>query len=225
MCGRFNVIDTSGLQDLLRELGLDLSLPEGINIAPTEHVSLIRQQRDEVRLDAAVWWLTPSWARDQSQVYAMFNARSESLVTSPAYRVPFRRQRGLVPMSHFIEWRQETGVKQPWRISNDAGALAVAALWDVWERGDKAVLSCTLVTTAAAPSLQPWHARMPVLLSAEERSRWLDNRLEIAPGDAVFRSELKTDLVLQPLNRSISNAHDKRLASMQGVGDTVRLSM
>ncbi|NND67833.1 MAG: SOS response-associated peptidase, partial [Halioglobus sp.] len=42
MCGRFNVIDNPGLQDLLKDLGIDLSLPPAINIAPTESVSLVR---------------------------------------------------------------------------------------------------------------------------------------------------------------------------------------
>ena len=34
MCGRFNVIDSPGLQQLLRDLGIDLKLPGAVNIAP-----------------------------------------------------------------------------------------------------------------------------------------------------------------------------------------------
>ena len=41
MCGRFNVIDNPGLQALLADLGIDLSLPSRTNIAPTEQVSLV----------------------------------------------------------------------------------------------------------------------------------------------------------------------------------------
>jgi putative SOS response-associated peptidase YedK len=224
MCGRFNVIDSPGLQELLRDLGLDLSLPQATNVAPTEQVSLVRHSGAEATLDPARWWLTPSWAKEVSQAYSMFNARSENLAKSPAFRTPFKRQRGLVPMSHFIEWRQEEGVKQPWLISNDEQALAVAALWDVWEGGDQPLLSCTLVTTEAAPVFRPWHARMPVLLTAGEWGAWLDNSHAIAPDDAVFRSELKEDLVLQPVSRAISNARNKDPAAMAGIGEVVRLS-
>ena len=32
MCGRFNVIDNPGLQQLLRDLGIDLKLPPGIKL-------------------------------------------------------------------------------------------------------------------------------------------------------------------------------------------------
>jgi putative SOS response-associated peptidase YedK len=224
MCGRFNVIDSPGLQQLLQDLGIDLSPPQGLNLAPTEQVSLVRQSESGPALDSARWWLTPSWARDMSQTYSMFNARSETLAKSPAFRGPFRRQRGLVAMSSFIEWRLEEGVKQPWLISNEQQALAVAALWDVWEGGDSPLLSCTLVTTAAAPAFKPWHARMPVFLAPEERSVWLDNGHAIAPDTAIFRSELKMNLSLQPLGRIVSNARNKDPAAMKGIGEVVQLS-
>jgi len=223
MCGRFNVIDSPGLQALLHDLGVDLSLPRRVNVAPTEEVSLVRQTDRGNSLDSARWWLTPSWAKEVSQAYSMFNARSENLAKSPAFRSPFKRQRGLVPMSSFIEWRQEEGVKQPWLITNGEEALAVAALWDIWEGGEQPLLSCALVTTAAAPEFTPWHSRMPVLLAPDERAAWLDNGQAIAADDAIFRSELKMDLLLRPLSREVSNARNKAPESMRGIGEEILL--
>jgi putative SOS response-associated peptidase YedK len=226
MCGRFNVIDSPGLQQLLQDLGIDLSLPPAVNVAPTEQVSLVRRpQGKDSALDAARWWLTPSWAKEVSQTYSMFNARSETLAKSAAFRGPFRRQRGLVPMSSFIEWRTEEGVKQPWLITNESEGFAVAALWDVWERGETPLLSCTLVTTAAAPAFEPWHRRMPVLLAPDELDRWLDNSKPIAPDDAIFRNALKTSLYLTPLSRSVSNARNKEPSVLASTGDTIKLSV
>jgi putative SOS response-associated peptidase YedK len=224
MCGRFNVIDSPGLQQLLRDLGIDLSLPPRVNVAPTENVALVRVGDSGSRVDEARWWLTPSWAKEVSQAYSMFNARCETLATSPAFKGPFRRQRGIVPMSSFVEWRLEDGAKQPWLITNEQQAMAVAALWDVWERGDVPLLSCTLVTTAAAPAFRPWHARMPVLLSGDEQARWLDNSSAIAPDDVIFRGALKMPLLLQPLSRAVSNARNKDASAMQGTGDVVELT-
>ena len=223
MCGRFNVIDNPGLRQLLQELGIDLQLPTAVNIAPTEPVSLVRRDQQGAGLATARWWLTPSWAKEVDQKYSMFNARSETLGKSPAFRHPFKSQRGLVPMSSFIEWRPEGGVKQPWLITNEQQALAVAALWDVWEGGEQPLLSCTLVTTAAAPQFEPWHKRMPVLLVGDETDRWLDNSCEIPAVDPLFRAELKTPLRLQPLSRAVSNSRHKELQSLQGVGDVVEL--
>jgi putative SOS response-associated peptidase YedK len=224
MCGRFNVIDSPGLRQLLQDLGISLSLPPAVNVAPTEQVALVRQGESGPALYSARWWLTPFWAKEVSQAYSMFNARCETLAKSPAFRGPFRHQRGLVPMSSFIEWRLEDGVKQPWLITNEQQALAAAALWDVWEGGAAPLLSCTLVTTAAAPAFRSWHERMPVFLSPDECQRWLDNEQAIAPDDAIFRSELKSNLLLMPLSRAVSNARNKDPAAMHGIGGTVELS-
>ncbi|MEH6585609.1 MAG: SOS response-associated peptidase [Halioglobus sp.] len=223
MCGRFNVIDSPGLQQLLQDLGIDLQLPSRPNIAPTEAVGLVRAAAEGNQLDAARWWLTPSWAPAIDQKYSMFNARSETLATSRAFRTPFKRQRGIVPMSSFIEWRAENGIKQPWMITNAQQALAVAALWDVWDGDGSGLLSCTLVTTAAAPEFEPWHKRMPVLLDGDETERWLDNSVPIEPGDAIFRSELKSKWRLQPLPRTISNARNKNPSDMEGLGEVLEL--
>jgi putative SOS response-associated peptidase YedK len=224
MCGRFNVIDNPGLQQLLRDLGIDLKLPAGINLAPTEDIPLIRRDDGGTGLSAAHWWLVPSWAREISQKYAMFNARSETLAKSPAFRHAFKCQRGLVPMSSFIEWRPEDGVKQPWLITNKQQALAVAALWEVWEGGEQPLLSCTLVTTEAAPQFRDWHKRMPVLLTPDESDRWLDNAIAIADDDPLFRSELKMPLQLQPVSRAVSNSRNKQMDALQATGDVIELS-
>ena len=228
MCGRFNVIDNPGLQALLRDLGIDLQLPPGINVAPTEMVSLVHDEAgdsgDSRRLvQPARWWLTPAWAPRVDQKYAMFNARSETLSGSRAFRRPFASQRGIVPMSSFIEWRSEQGAKQPWLISSEQEALAVAALWDVWRGEDGALLSCTLVTTAAAPEFNPWHKRMPVLLVAEEFERWMDNSARVADDDPLFRPALKFPLRLTPLARGIGNSRNKEPALLEAVGDDVQL--
>lgn len=223
MCGRFNVIDSPGLRELLADLGVDLSLPQRVNVAPTEQVSLVIGEAGGRRVDDARWWLTPAWAPAVDQKYAMFNARAEGLAQSRAFRQPFRRQRGVVPMTSFIEWRPENGVKQPWLIRAAEGALAVAALWDVWRGAEEPLLSCTLVTTAAPPEFEPWHGRMPLLLSAAERGRWLDNERPVDPADPLFRRELKQPLALAPLSRAVSNARNKEASLMEPAGDWVAL--
>lgn len=217
------MIDSPGLQQLLQDLGIDLTLPAAVNLAPTEQVCLVRDQDMARVAEPARWWLTPSWAKAVDQKYSMFNARSETLDTSPAFRKPFKSQRGIVPMSSFIEWRAEGGVKQPWLISNEQQALAVAALWDVWEGGEIALLSCTLVTTAAAETFEPWHRRMPVMLVGDESERWLDGTHVIHANDSIFRSELKQPLQLQPLSREINNARNKDPQLLVPSGELVKL--
>ena len=176
------------------------------------------------RGDLARWWLVPSWAKEVSTKYSMFNARAESLTKSPAFRGPFRRQRGVVPMSSFIEWRGEQGQKQPWLITNEDQALTVAALWDVWEGGGAPLLSCTLVTTEAAEPFKPWHKRMPVMLTREECRRWLDNDHTIDPDDPMLAPILKYDLLLNPVNRAVGNSANKDADLFEAIGPQVVLA-
>ncbi|MEM9253985.1 MAG: SOS response-associated peptidase [Pseudomonadota bacterium] len=223
MCGRFNVIDSPGLKELLKDLGLDLSLPSRVNVAPTERVALIREVDGARTLDLARWWLTPSWAKQVNQKYAMFNARSEGLTKSAAYRTPFRQQRGIVPMSSFVEWRGTAASKQPWMIRGEDSEFAAAALWDVWEGEGTALLSCTIVTAAAPEAFGPWHKRMPVMLEPQEWDRWLDNAQPIAKDDTLFDSRLKQPWRLRPLGREIGNAREKHLSLLEPVGEEVLL--
>ncbi len=226
MCGRFNVSSTPGLQALLDSLGSDLILPPPrYNIAPTESVSLLRGPYGEVELIESRWWLTPHWAKEQSQKYSMFNARCESLSKSPAFRKPFAGQRGIVPMSAFIEWRGAGASKEAWLITNEQQGLAAAALWDVWTDGERGnpVVSCAIVTTAAPESFQPWHNRMPVMLASDEMERWLDNDRRLAADDPLFRAELKEPLRLLPLDRAVGNSRNKDPSLHDPVGDAVEL--
>ena len=215
MCGRFNVARGPGLVALAADLGIDLPPPPSrCNVAPTEPVLLLRGSEAVT----ARWWLTPSWAPAVNQRYAMFNARCETLAKSRAFRKPFRRQRGVVPMSSFIEWRRDGRGKVPWLITNSEEALAVAALWDLWDDGGEPLLSCTLVTTAAAPSFAPWHSRMPVLLDGPESRRWLDNRRELASDDPLFSPVLKFPLQLAPLAPAVGDARNKNPSLMVPTG-------
>lgn len=224
MCGRFNVTLTPGLQALLDTLGAGLRPVERYNVAPTETVQLLRR-RDAggAELADARWWLTPHWSKGPDQKYAMFNARSEGLAKSPAFRKPFARQRGIVPMSSFLEWRGSAGSKQPWLITSRDEALAVAALWDQWEGPEGTLLSCTLVTTGAPESFRPWHDRMPVLLAADEYERWLDNSSPVPSDDPLFRQALKAPLRLVPVDRAAGNSRNKEAAVMAPVGEVVEL--
>lgn len=223
MCGRFNVIDNPELQRLLRQLGVDVSLPSRSNIAPTEAIAMVRQRGHDRELAELRWWLTPAWASQVDQKYAMFNARSETIASSRAFGEAFKRRRGIVPMSSFIEWRKQGSVKQPYLIAACDQALAVAAVWERWQGDDQVLESCALLTTAAAPEFEPYHKRMPVVLGEDEFERWLDPQVTVATNDAIFASQLKHPLRVQPLSLAVNNARNKDPALLQPNADGVLL--
>ncbi|MEP5764776.1 MAG: SOS response-associated peptidase [Halieaceae bacterium] len=224
MCGRFNVIDNPELQKLLQELGIDLALPTRSNIAPTETIAMVRAAEVQRELVDVRWWLTPHWARQPDQKYSMFNARSETLASSRAFAVPFKRRRAIVPVSSFIEWRTEQGgAKQPWLIAAEGSALALAAVWDHWEGDGQVIESCALVTTAAAPEFEQIHRRMPVMLAAAECERWLDVSQELAGNDPLFAPQLKVALSAVPISRGVNNARNKDVDLLDPVDQAIRI--
>lgn len=222
MCGRFNVIDNPELQTLLAELGIDLKLPSRSNVAPTENIAMVREQSPREVVEVR-WWLTPSWSRQVDQKYSMFNARAEGLEKSRAYAQPFKRRRGIVPVSNFIEWRKEEGGKQPYAIGPEGEALALAAVWDRWEGDGQVLESCSLVTVDAAPEFREIHNRMPLMLVGGERDRWLDVSTEVAANDPLFVPALKLPMVAVPVSRGLNNARNKDLSLLEPVGDGLRI--
>ncbi|MFT5482293.1 MAG: putative SOS response-associated peptidase YedK [Halieaceae bacterium] len=210
MCGRFNVIDNPDLQQLLQELGIDLGLATTTNIAPTETIAVVcRDAGSNAQLREMRWWLTPSWAPEISTKYSMFNAKSETLASSRAFKGSFQRRRGVVPVSSFIEWKTEAGVKQPYLIAATDGALPLAAIWDRWVMEDQELFSCALVTTAAAEGFRDVHHRMPVMLDGDGCKLWLDNAAELENLQSLFTPTLRHDLRVTPIDRRVNNARNK----------------
>jgi putative SOS response-associated peptidase YedK len=223
MCGRYNVHDDPWLQTLLRELGVDARLPARSNIAPTEPVPVVVDIDGRRELHEMRWWLVPSWAPEVSSQYSMFNAKSETLATSKAFRGPLRHRRCILPASSFIEWTAGNGKRQPWLIRPVGGAIAFAGLWDVWDRDGGHLESCTILTTRAAPGIDRLHGRMPVMLRAEDFDAWLDVREGRPDLQRIAAPRLPADFEIAPLTTDVNNARHKSDALMTPIGPAERV--
>jgi putative SOS response-associated peptidase YedK len=236
MCGRFNV-ETSPLSVWLLEiLGVGHPGPDNHNAAPTEQIAVVREngagEREAVRMR---WWLTPYWSKEVGTRYSMFNARCETLLTSAAFREPFRRRRCLVPVSGFYEWSTPAAAaarddalsaaavtvvpkargasgKLAWYIRprNEPGLL-LAGIWDRWvnrETGE-ALETFAIVTTAAHPAMLFVHTRQPLMLDLPNALRWLD---PASPTDALaplLNPLLAVEIDAVPVSSHVNNARNK----------------
>ena len=218
MCGRFNLHDDPFLRQLLAELGVGPLSGERVNIAPTEPVPVVFEEEGERRLHAMRWWLVPSWAPAIATQYAMFNAKSETLSASKAFRGPARHRRCIVPASSFIEWTLGGTRKLPWLIRPREGAIAFAGIWDLWERDGAHLESCTIITTAAVGGIERLHARMPLMLRSGEFDAWLDCREGTAPAAALLAPRLPTAFEVAPLSGDVNNARHKQASLLSPIG-------
>src|SRR3954453_7745044 len=197
MCGRFTqqrpaseLAEIFGAEPLADDPG------DHYNVAPTDEASVVVQREDRRAITAYRWGLIPHWATDAKVGSRMFNARSETITTSPAFREAFVRKRCLVPVDSFYEWKREGTVRQPYRVSRDDGSpLALAGLWAGWRdpETEEVRRTFTSVTTPPNDALADLHDRMPVVLDETLWDRWLvDGRA----GPAVDEGELLA--MLQP---------------------------
>jgi len=143
------------------------------NIAPTQQVPTIRQDRKEPKrwLGTMRWGLVPFWAKDLSMGAKMINARSETAADKPAFRECLQKRRCLIPADGFYEWKKLAKAKQPYCFQlRDEHVFAFAGIWDRWKDHEgKPVETCSIMTTAPNALTEDVHDRMPYEASQMKR--------------------------------------------------------
>lgn len=182
MCGRYTLtLDDRLLRELFGispEAAADFEYSPNYNICPGSQVPVIYSENaTNVSMRLMRWGLIPKWAKASSIGYKMINARAETVHEKPAYKVPFARQRCLVPADGFYEWQKDQGGKIPYRITLPGeAAFTFAGLWEKWffPEGEE-ILSFSIVTADASDAVRAIHNRMPVILAdSSSRDMWLD---------------------------------------------------
>jgi len=231
LCGRFNIISdplTQMIMDIVNG-EFDDTPPEietRYNIAPTEPVPvLLKSSEGEWQLKDMRWWLVPAWSKEVSTKYTMFNAKSETLSKSRAFRLPFERKRCVVPVSGYYEWTKEEGVKLPHLIKPESVAgFTFAGLWDKWQQGETIVESCTIITGAAPDAMKSIHHRIPIHLNSEEIDRWLGKESSPKELMSILSPHLRMPLTITPLSSYVSNARNKDARCIEALGEGIKVS-
>jgi putative SOS response-associated peptidase YedK len=178
VCGRFTQQrPASELADIFAAEPLVEDPGARFNVAPTDDALVVVQREERRALTAYRWGLVPHWSKDLKAGARMFNARAETLTTSPAFRDAFKRRRCLVPVDSFYEWKREGTIRQPYNIEREDGRpLALAGLWAGWKdpETDTVRRTFTIVTTTPNDAMADLHDRMPVLIPDDAWDRWLD---------------------------------------------------
>jgi putative SOS response-associated peptidase YedK len=227
MCGRFNIIDDP-LTQLLVEItgqGQGWQLETTYNIAPTQQVPVLTRDETGIwSLKDMRWWLVPYWSDGPTNRYAMFNAKSETLSKSRAYREPYRKRRCIVPASGYYEWKKQGDKKLPYYLEPDSEpGFAFAGLWDTWRGDNTTLLSCTIVTAAAPESMKPVHHRIPVHLTPEQARTWVAADTKTAELESLLAPELRTEIRVTPVSTHVNNARNKDVGCVEAVGEPFKI--
>jgi len=123
------------------------------------------------------WGLIPYWAKEPSIGLKTINAMSETAAEKPAFRDAMRWRRCVILADGFYEWKRfGPKEKQPYNFGMaDDSPFAFAGLWDRWlDQDNKAIETCTILTTKPNSLVADVHDRMPVMLRPEDYDLWLD---------------------------------------------------
>lgn len=180
MCGRYRLTAKERwLSEYFNIPAEDIDWAARWNIAPTQEVATIRQDRNVPKRKFGLmrWGMIPYWAKDMSIGNKTVNAVCETAAEKPVFRESMKKRRCLIPADGFYEWKK-IGPKQRQAFNigmADDGLFAFAGLWDRWKDSTgKAIESCTILTTEANAVLKDIHDRMPVILQPSDYDLWLD---------------------------------------------------
>jgi putative SOS response-associated peptidase YedK len=209
-------------------VGLPHPGPDNLNAAPTETIMVLRlDDAGGPELVPMRWWLTPHWAKEVTTRYSMFNAKSETVHKSPAFREPFRSRRCVVPVCGFYEWARSAGRKLPYYIHPaQASGLLLAGIWDRWrdpETGE-GLESFAVLTTPASAGLAFVHHRQPVMLGRRDARLWMDPQTDPEQLNPLLGSALPLPLEALPVSDWVNNARHKDARCTQGIAAPVAVA-
>ncbi len=222
MCGRFAFYSPAEAAAALFGASTSLDISPRYNIAPTQDIAAIRNDKaGERELVMLRWGLVPFWAKDPSIGNRMINARAETVAEKPAYRNAYKHRRCIVLADGFYEWQRHGDSKTPYFISLAAAEpFALAGLWEDWtskETGES-LQTATLITTEASDFMMPLHHRMPVILQADSASEWLAGSNDLLDDVAAITPPLQA----WPVDRRVNNARNEGEELLRPAGDILR---
>lgn len=178
MCGRFETkTSVQTLVNALDNYGINLQLDfesgdkKSVNIAPTNKIFSISYADNIYRLSFTNWGI--KFSQDSPLI---FNSRIETIKEKKFWMSLFDKNRLLVPMSAFYEWKKEGARKIPYRIFlPDEEIFFVPALFHI----DKSkTIHTSLITTTPNKFIKPIHHRMPVIFKIKDGINYLLDNVE-----------------------------------------------
>jgi putative SOS response-associated peptidase YedK len=206
MCGRINVSDHKGIQQLLEWLELPLFPDKFVpryNIAPGSSLLAAARHNADLELSKMDWGIIPVWAKPDQFSRPLINARAESIWDKPSFKNLVATNRAVVPVNGFYEWKRNGKNKTPYYVHSPENlALALGAIYQISKNG---ILQCCIVTTAANHTMGKIHDRMPVMLPPEKMKDWLctTDKSEI---EQLMLPATNNAIQLTPISNYVNNA-------------------
>lgn len=209
MCGRFTLTLEPGELQALLDLGPFIHIVQPrYNIAPTQPIPIVKDPTTRA-VELYRWGLVPFWSKDLDIGNRLINARSETAAEKPAFRAAFKYRRCLILADGFYEWKKElqSKAKTPYLFKlKDDSPFTFAGLYEHWEPPEGGELhTCTILTCEPNELVGRMHNRMPVMLDAEARWRWLDPELDSRSLQALLKPYPADQMKAYPVSKAVNS--------------------
>ena len=177
MCGRYHIESEEQLgemQAIIDEISRKYSEHTQVKtgeIYPTDVVPVIAKDGPQ-----PMAWGFP-WEDKYGKKHNTINARSETVADKWMFAKPLQERRVVIPTNGFYEWAHE-GKKATDKYLftlPDEPILYLAGIWSQYQSPDSIGSHFTILTTEANKGMAPFHDRMPVHISRNERDAWIND--------------------------------------------------
>ncbi len=198
MCAQFKLKIQANA--LAKKFGI--TLPEELGdfdeiFLPYKRAPVLVMDGSNFVLKSMSFSLVPSWSKEPKVRFATHNARLYSvdektkkeipIYEKPTWKVPFKKNHCLVPMSAFIEpiYTEKFAGNMVQFFGHDEQLLVAAGLWDEWvdKKTGEVLESFTILTDEPYSFVEKiGHDRSPVFLKEASYSEWLAPKPEDPAG-------------------------------------------
>ncbi len=167
MCGRY-YLELNSLEKEKYALNAEINYETNFNITPQSQVPIVIN--DELIM--GTWGYFPDWLKKQKNSKPLFNTRWETIKEKRTFQSAYKKNRCLVPLSGWYEWKNVNDEKHPYYFFGNEKLVHAAGLY--WKRssGD---LEFSIITQDAYGDLASIHNRTPLLLSKKNEEKWIAN--------------------------------------------------
>lgn len=193
MCGRY-YIDTEAsdeeMQAILAQMGQkaaakDIAWKSG-EIFPSDLVPVLANNKSLVPTIFAMQWGFPH----PTGKGLIINARAETAMQKPLFRVSAQKRRCLIPANTYFEWEKSSAKKTKYAIKPKGSAgIYLAGLYML--DGPSKPARFVILTRPVAKEIAFLHDRMPVILPKEKIAAWLspENKFDALIAEAMEEME------------------------------------
>lgn len=209
MCGRYSI--GAEIQALSQRLKLQLppDFEPNYNAAPSQQLPVVSNYRPGF-FSYFQWGIVPFWAKDEQK--RLINARAETILEKATFKKSFKTRRCLVAADGYYEWMKTKEGKIPYRICLESDQPFVFA--GIWDRQNDFIdeTDFCIITTAASPSIEHIHNRMPVILHPEAIDFWLSDTEDYEGLHDVLRPMEDKDIKAYQVSKKVNHVQNNEAA-------------